>query len=104
MFRYFLETYNPQEVITFADKRWSVGNVYNKLGFELYNESKPNYYYVIGNKRFYRYNFRKSILKAKYGCPDEMTEREFCRNQKWYRIYDCGCLCYKWTNNKQKEL
>lgn len=98
MFRYFLKTYNPQEVITFADKRWSVGNVYNKLGFELYNESKPNYYYVIGNKRFYRYNFRKSILKAKYGCPDDMTEREFCRNQKWYRIYDCGCLCYKFVN------
>ena len=98
MFKYFLNTYKPQEVITFADKRWSTGNVYNKLGFMLYNESKPNYYYVIGDKRFYRYNFRKSILKQKYGCPDDMTEREFCKSQKWYRIYDCGCLCYKFVN------
>lgn len=101
MFSYFIKTYNPNEVMTFADKRWSIGNVYNKLGFELYNESRPNYFYVIGNKRFYRYNFRKSILKKKYNCPDDMTEKEFCRNQKWYRIYDCGCLCYRWQNLKQ---
>lgn len=103
MMSYFVKTYNPKEIITFADKRWSIGNVYYKLGFELYNESKPNYYYVIGDKKFYRYNFRKEILKKKYGCPDDMTEREFCFKQKWYRIYDCGCLCFKWTNKENKE-
>lgn len=103
MFSYFIKTYNPQSIITFADKRWSVGNVYHKLGFMLYNESKPNYYYIIGDKRYYRYNFRKQILISKYGCPQDMTEKEFCYQQKWYRIYDCGCLCFKWTdNNKQK--
>ena len=102
MMSYFVKTYNPKEIITFADKRWSVGNVYYKLGFELYNESKPNYYYVIGDKKFYRYNFRKEILKKKYGCPENMSEREFCFNQKWYRIYDCGCLCFKWNNKEIK--
>ena len=25
------------------------------------------------------------------------TEKEFCFSQKWYRIYDCGCICYKWN-------
>ena len=102
MFSYFIKTYNPQSIITFADKRWSVGNVYHKLGFMLYNESKPNYYYIIGDKRYYRYNFRKQILISKYGCPQDMTEKEFCYQQKWYRIYDCGCLCFKWINNKEK--
>lgn len=98
MFNYFIKKYKPKSIITFADKRWSIGNVYNKLGFSLYNESRPNYYYVIGDKRYYRYNFRKSVLIKKYGCPAEMTEKDFCFKQKWYRIYDCGCLCYKWLS------
>ena len=98
LFKYFIKKYNPNEIVSYADKRWSNGLIYNILGFELYNESKPNYYYVIGNKRIYRYNLRKNILVEKYGCPKEKTEKEFCFEQKWYRIYDCGCLCFKWKN------
>lgn len=97
LFKHFIKKYQPNDIISYADKRWSLGNLYNTLGFTLYNESKPNYYYVIGDKRVYRYNLRKNILIKKYNCPKEKTEKEFCFEQKWYRIYDCGCLCYKWT-------
>lgn len=97
LFHHFLKEYDPMEIVSYADKRWSHGNIYPILGFELYNESKPNYYYVIGNKRIYRYNLRKDVLIKKYNCPQEKTEKQFCFEQKWYRIYDCGCLCYKWT-------
>jgi hypothetical protein len=96
LFNYFINTNNVNEIVSYADRRWSIGNVYDKLGFELYNQSKPNYYYIIGGKRVYRYNLRKNILIKKYNCPKETTEKEFCYNQGWYRIYDCGCLCYKW--------
>ena len=96
LFKYFIKQYNPKEIISFADRRWSNGNLYDVLKFILYNISKPNYYYVIGSKRFNRFNFRKSILVKKYNCPQNMSEHEFCKNQKWYRIYDCGCFCYKW--------
>lgn len=98
LFKYFIKKYNPNEIVSYADKRWSNGLIYDILGFSLYNESKPNYYYVIGNKRVYRYNLRKDILIKKYNCPKEKTEKEFCFEQKWYRIYDCGCLCYIWKN------
>ena len=97
LFSYFVKNYDPQEIISYADKRWSNGNLYGVLGFELYNESKPSYYYVIGDKRVYRYNLRKNILVEKFNCPTDKTEKEFCFEQKWYRIYDCGCLCFKWT-------
>jgi hypothetical protein len=97
LFNYFTTTYNPKEIISYADKRWSNGKLYNILKFNLYNESKPNYYYVIGNKRIYRYNLRKNVLMKKFNCPQNKTEKEFCFEQKWYRIYDCGCLCYKWS-------
>lgn len=100
LFKYFVKTYNPKSIVSYADKRWSNGHLYEVLGFEKYNESKPNYYYVIGNERKNRFNFRKSILMKKYNCPKEMSEHDFCLSQKWYRIYDCGCYCYKFENNK----
>ena len=71
-----------------------------KYGFVLYNKSQPNYYYVIGNERKNRFNYRKSELVKKYNCPENMSEHEFCLAQKWYRIYDCGCLCYEWIPQK----
>ena len=80
-----------------------MGNLYEQLNFVKYNESAPNYYYIINNKRHYRFNFRKSILVKKYNCPTNMSEHDFCFSQKWYRIYDCGCLCYKWENFWKKE-
>ena len=95
LFKYFIEQYLPKSVVSYADKRWSNGNLYKQLGFELYNESKPSYYYVIGKKRINRYNLRKDVLVKKYGCPQDVSEHQFCLQQKWYRIYDCGCYCFK---------
>lgn len=103
LFNHFLKMHNPKSIVSYADKRWSTGNLYNTLGFELYNESKPNYYYVIGAKRKNRFNFRKSVLKKKYNCPDNMSEHKFCLQNKIYRIYDCGCLCYKFINKLTKK-
>lgn len=94
LLKYFLKNYQWKNIVSYADKRWSNGKVYEELKFKKYNESSPNYYYVIGNERKYRFNFRKSILVKKYNCPQNMSEHDFCLSQKWYRIYDCGCLCY----------
>lgn len=92
---YFEKQYKPKSIVSYADKRWSTGNLYNTLDFVKYNESKPNYYYVINEQRKNRFNFRKSELVRKYNCPEEKSEREFCFEQKWYRIYDCGCMCFE---------
>ena len=97
LFKHFINQNTPQEIISYADRRWSQGNLYKVLGFNKYNESKPNYYYIINNERKNRFGFRKTVLIEKYNCPDNISEREFCYQQKWYRIYDCGCLCYKWN-------
>lgn len=96
LFKHFVSEHNPKSIVSYADYRWSDGKLYDKLGFRQYNISKPNYYYVIGYNRKNRFNYRKSILVKKYGCPTTMSEHEFCLSKKWYRIYDCGSLCYEW--------
>jgi hypothetical protein len=64
---HFIKTYAPIKIISYADRRWSTGNLYEKLGFKKVSGGTPNYWYVNSDhtKRFYRFNFRKDKLKEK---------------------------------------
>ena len=94
---HFKTNKNPDEIISYADRRWSEGNMYEKLGMQFIHDTKPNYFYLIQGNRKNRFGFRKNILVEKYGCPKDMSEHEFCLSQHWYRIYDCGSKLYEWT-------
>ena len=97
LLKHFIKIYKPIEIISYADIRWSSGNLYEKLGFSFVKNTEPNYYYLIGGKRKNRFNYRKDILVSKYGCSIDDTEHNFCYNKGWYRIYDCGMKLYKLT-------
>lgn len=90
---YLKRYYDVRELITFADLRWSDGNVYKKLGFiELY-ETSPNYWYIPPKAiyRLHRYNFRKNILFSKFENVDlSKTEVKIMQDNKYRRIWDCG--------------
>ena len=46
LFNWFIKNYNPTEVKSFADRRWTLdkdNNLYTKLGFVLEKELKPDY-------------------------------------------------------------
>lgn len=101
LFSYFIRNYKPTSIVSYSDRRWSEGDMYNKLGFTFSHYSKPNYFYVIDNVRKNRFNFRKKILVEKYNCPLEMSERDFCKEKKWYRIYDCGTSVHIWKNTEK---
>lgn len=102
LFTYFIKTYKPSEVKSFADRRWSNidNNLYTKIGFKLDKILNPDYRYIKPNvyERFHKFNFRKQILHKKYGLPLNMTETEMTKEIKVYRIYDCGLLKYVWKN------
>ncbi len=91
--KYFESSYKPKQIISYADLRWSDGKLYHTLNYELSHTTKPNYFYVIGNKRENRFNYRKSILVDK-GYDSNLTEKQIMRNLGNYRIYDVGSLCF----------
>ena len=97
LFKYFIRNYNPIEVVSYADRSWSKGNLYEKLGFQFLHKTDPNYYYVIKDKRFHRFNFRKDKL-VKEGYDKNKTEHEIMLDKKIYRIYDSGSLKYIYDN------
>lgn len=94
LLKYFIKKYRPNKIKSYADRRWSKGNMYDKLGFKFIRCSKPNYYYVVNKKRENRFNYRKDIL-VKQGFDKNKSEHEIMIERKIPRIYDCGCLVYE---------
>jgi hypothetical protein len=92
----FIKSYQPKEIISYADRRWSQGDLYEKLNFTKTHNSKPNYWYIINNKRTHRFSYRKSML-IKQGFNTNKTEHQIMLDRKIYRIYDCGTIVYKKT-------
>ena len=95
LFKHFIKQYDPTIVKSYADRRWNTGNLYEILGFDFTHFSQPNYFYIIGKQRYNRFSFRKDIL-VKQGFDPNKSEHEIMLERGIYRIYDCGCLCYKW--------
>jgi len=91
LFKYFIKTYNPKEVISCTDRSWSQGELYQKLGFTFLSKTPPDYYYVVNGVRKHRFNFRKDKL-IRDGFDPNKTEHEIMLERKIYRIYDSGSL------------
>ena len=94
------ENYLWGELITFADRRWSVGGVYKKLGFDLVNSNpEPNYWYwgktIRG--RSHRFNFCKSKLVNMEHFNQQFSEKQIMALEGFAWIYDCGHLKFKLT-------
>jgi len=101
LFKCFINNYEYDEIISYADRSWSMGELYKTLDFNFVSETKPNYYYVIDDIRHNRYNFRKDIL-VKEGYNANKSEHEIMLDRKIYRIYDSGSLKYNFFNNINK--
>lgn len=97
LFMHFVREYNPEEIISYADSRWSTGNLYKALGFEHVHQSPPNYWYFLPNEgiRYHRSGFMKHML-IEDGADPNKTEREIMRDKGYYSIYDCGSSKWKW--------
>jgi hypothetical protein len=93
LLKHFIKTYKPHTIISFADRRYSNGNLYYKLGFEFVGKTKPNYWYFHKNSlhRQHRFNFRKNKL-VEEGFDKNKTENEIMTNRGYLRIYDSGNL------------
>ena len=98
LLKYFEKHYNPNYLISYADRRWSNGNLYKQLNFVQSHISKPNYFYINPQtplKRENRFNYRKDILISKYGCKEEYTEKYFTTQILGLKkIYDSGNIVF----------
>jgi len=97
LLKYFIKKYNPNKIISYADIRWSNGELYNTIGFNKIRINKPNYWYIVDKNRKHRFGFRKSKLKKMGYDVENKTEKEIMNSKNIYRIYDCGTITYEKT-------
>jgi hypothetical protein len=87
----YFRKFNIGSIISYADLRYSDGNVYQKNGFDLIHINSPSYYYVDKGylKRYNRMGFQRKHIGA-YDC----TEYEKARELGYNKIFDCGTLAF----------
>jgi hypothetical protein len=95
LFKYFVRNYQPIEVISYADRSWSQGHLYENLGFNLIHKTPINYFYIVDGLRRYRFNYRKDKL-VREGFDPSKSEHEIMLERGIYRIYDSGSLKYQY--------
>lgn len=97
---HFIKEYNPQTILTYANARISLGNVYKKIGFQFKGHTNPNYFYTKGGlKTFSRQQFQKHKLHKKLKQYDpNLDEAQNMFNNGYRRLWDAGSLKLLWTN------
>ena len=88
-------------IVSYADSRWSYGDVYKSNGFTYMGDSAPSYFYfknstlVLENRmKFQKHKLHKLLPNF----DASLSERENMKNAGYNRIWDCGTT--KWILNK----
>lgn len=96
LLQYFIRREKPNEISTVVDKRWSNGDLFKKLGFNMVKENEPSYYYVVDTHR---------ENKAKYeNYGDNSISNQVLNERGLYRIYDCGTMEFELKLNSMALL
>lgn len=99
LFKHFVKEHPEiSKIVSYADRRWSRGNLYEKIGFKFLHKTDPSYFYRVGRVRKSRFEFQKHKL-VEQGFDPNKTEHEIMKERKCPRIYDCGTLKYEWTRS-----
>jgi hypothetical protein len=98
LLKYFEKNYNPKSLISYADRRWSTGKMYESLGFVFQSNSFPNYWYFKSNdltKLESRIKYQKHKLKnILVNFDTNKTEIQNMIANGFNAIYDCGNKVY----------
>jgi len=96
LFKYFIENYKPNSIVSYCDKRIFKGEIYKRLGFEFKSSSESNYNYI-GRYSGSRIKFQKFKLK------DILEEFNQNESELWnmehnesYPVYDLGNDTWIW--------
>jgi hypothetical protein len=93
LFSYFIKNYNPKNIVSYSDRRYFSGKIYEKLGFSFVDFTPVNYYYIINKYKDLRHrmSFQKHKLSKLLKVYDpNLSEWENMKNNGYDRIWDCG--------------
>jgi hypothetical protein len=91
----FIKEHEPVSIISYADRRWSTGKLYNALGFKRIKNTSPNFWCVTGSIREHRFNYtRKKVLSRVKNGANKSTD-ELLNLIGVNKIYDSGNIKFE---------
>ena len=83
-------------IISYANRRYSQGRIYESMGFKPVQSSNPNYFWIGKDAVFTRYQCQKHRLASLLGDGYDASKSESGNmvGNGFHRIYDCGNLVY----------
>lgn len=92
LLKYFINLKLPyNSIISFSEKRWSLGQVYSASGFTKEGETPPAYWWCKGIDRYHRRGFQHRYLSSKLKVYDpSLSESENCKANGFFKVWDCG--------------
>ena len=99
LFSHFRSLNPGARIVSYADKRWSRGNVYNKLGFKLVDETMKSFYYFRDGVIISRYQAQKHRLKELLESFDtDKTEVENMTVAGYVKVFSPGQYVFEYQN------
>ena len=98
LFTHFVKHYRPTSVISYSDRSWNTGQVYQAIGFKYSHSTAPAYRYTNDYINFEnRVAYQKHKLSEKLDTFDPtLTEWENMQANGYDRIWDCGNDVWIW--------
>lgn len=88
--------YQPfDNLITFIDRRLFTKQPYLKAGFEFIKNTKPKSFYTKQGQKIRMKNWKDYCKNIDFG----KTPQENLENNKFYKVYDCGCIKMQWKRS-----
>ena len=101
LFKFFIDNYSPERIISFSDRAHTQGNLYSTLGFKDIRHSDPGYMWVDSrtDKAYHRVNAQKHNLK-KFLADDTIdlsqTEKQLMESHGYLQVFDSGTITWEW--------
>jgi hypothetical protein len=106
LWKHFLDDNSPESIITYADRRFSEGFIYHKLGFEFRHISRPNYFYIDPNNlvRHSRQKYQKHKLESQLIHFDAaLTESQNMFHNGFGKVFDSGNMVFAYDDLKENK-
>ena len=100
LFKQFLRQQNPTNIISYCDNSKFSGEVYEALGMNLINQTKPNCIWSKGSTKITDNLLRQQGFDRLFGTDygKGTSNRDLILNEGFVEVYDCGQKVFDWKN------
>jgi len=100
LLKHFLQQVKVDDLMTYADRDWSLGKGYDKLGFHFSGTTAPTIFYIdINTKNRYTTNRLPKKLLAAFDEQNVLNLDDFLTQHGYVKVFNTGNLKYHLYNN-----